>query len=554
MFVLCSVSPNKHLANAVVPAGVVPVMAYTATKMALVGMIDRADVLTCIDGIFYRELVAALHRHVQRRFGGVVPREWLSMAQLAEGDMDVARDRFPSAFLAATMAAAPASGGGGGGGGGGSVAVDVLPVAGKKVASPSPNMVGAGSGAAPRSPGASAASPVRGGAATPTRLGHDEDVVSEAASPDRYGYRFSSGDGGGVGAGVGAAAGPGSNSRFGGGASSDWRQQQQQQQQDDNGAGGYHDHSYGRDTDDAGTGGGVAAALQSAVESEGGLDDLDALLADVLDDGQPSPGPAPRRSGVRRRVVEEKEEEEASEAQGDPRPRRVPMVDHPPVPGPLPRMSGAPRRSAEGGGTGGAGAGAGVGVGGPWKGGGNAHGRDLESDLRSVAQVCYATLQVAGLGCCDGDAAAAGPAHVMEVFSGTVPTSLGATWLTQRPELARLCLRAFRMATKAAIDAGLTLECEAMTGDDADSIEDLMEVLKELHSNWCVGMAGMGLRRGGGIAPRGWDCAALWLLLSLGGVGAHDERCECWLPGSSVQTRDRNGWMQSAPKLHTCFV
>jgi hypothetical protein len=83
---------------------------------------------------------------------------------------------------------------------------------------------------------------------------------------------------------------------------------------------------------------------------------------------------------------------------------------------------------------------------------------------------------------------ALGAGHVVKVFDGSVTHGCSAAevkWLSERPELLDVTLRAFRYAFK------VTLDCAAMAEDAADLEDtDLEERLTELDSDWFLGMDG----------------------------------------------------------------
>ena len=410
------------MSHTVRPVGVMPVMAFTASKMALVGILDRPDVLTCIDAMFYRTLALCLRRYVVGHFGAV-PDEWLNCS-LSPDDMDVARRRYPAAFVARVS---------------GPSEDDTVDVSGHQEDATEPQP------AHSSSPDHGVTSSQHHGANTSGSDGH----AAEYGGADNGGYNSSDNSR------RYAHAQPTSTGDVYPRTSSRTHHRDEPSQR----AEPQYDS-------------GVADTLAAAVHSAGEPDDLDALLADVMADS-PATSPVPRYNAGRRRVVED-EPSPASQWHGQPHhdarppaspPRRVEAAS-PPVAGPRVRHAHGERKHEA-----------------P-----HGHASSLTAQLRTLTECCYGIMQVAGLGCCDGDAAAAGPAHVMEVFNGGVPTSLGAGWLLDRKPLLRVCTRAYRLAVKAAIDAGVMMECEDIMEDDDDAHSDLMEALDDLQSNWFIGL------------------------------------------------------------------
>lgn len=131
------------------PLARVPLRAYTATSMSMVGVLDSPDALKCMAVAFPRALVLLLTQRALRGGGGKLPASWGSPCRDLDGrDLHIAKSRFPAAFAAfvkGKVAAAP-----------GSAVVDVAPAA--QPAKPAP-----------------AASPVRSAAA--------EEVVRAAPAP-----------------------------------------------------------------------------------------------------------------------------------------------------------------------------------------------------------------------------------------------------------------------------------------------------------------------------------------------------------------------------------
>ncbi|XP_007902018.1 pecanex-like protein 4 [Callorhinchus milii] len=73
-----------------------------------------------------------------------------------------------------------------------------------------------------------------------------------------------------------------------------------------------------------------------------------------------------------------------------------------------------------------------------------------------------------------------GPNHVFKVYSGDIPWSLGLDWLTEKPELFTLTLKAFRYTFKLMFD-------KASLGPVEDFAE-MVNYLEEYEKDWFIGM------------------------------------------------------------------
>ncbi|XP_066244369.1 pecanex-like protein 4 isoform X2 [Saccopteryx leptura] len=72
------------------------------------------------------------------------------------------------------------------------------------------------------------------------------------------------------------------------------------------------------------------------------------------------------------------------------------------------------------------------------------------------------------------------PGHILRVYSGVLPWSLALDWLTEKPELFQLALKAFRYTLKLMID-------KASLGPIED-FKELTNCLKEYESDWYIGL------------------------------------------------------------------
>lgn len=140
----------------------------------------------------------------------------------------------------------------------------------------------------------------------------------------------------------------------------------------------------------------------------------------------------------------------------------------------------------------------------------------------------YAVIQVAGLGCHNGDAEASGGAHVVQVFGGEVPPSLGSEWLAERPVLGQVVMEAYRLAVGAGLEAANNFECdevlEALENSKEKDMAELVDTLQRFRTEWFMGLetsAGyvearlFGPRRVLCVEPShlvGWLVRWLWLV------------------------------------------
>ncbi|XP_070275010.1 pecanex-like protein 4 [Myotis yumanensis] len=79
-----------------------------------------------------------------------------------------------------------------------------------------------------------------------------------------------------------------------------------------------------------------------------------------------------------------------------------------------------------------------------------------------------------------GDNMDPSPGHILRVFNGVLPWSLALDWMTEKPELFQLTLKAFRYTLKLMID-------KASLGPIED-FKELTNYLEEYESNWYIGL------------------------------------------------------------------
>ncbi|NWR39311.1 PCX4 protein, partial [Tachuris rubrigastra] len=88
------------------------------------------------------------------------------------------------------------------------------------------------------------------------------------------------------------------------------------------------------------------------------------------------------------------------------------------------------------------------------------------------------------LSCCFGlfglDNAVPAPSHVFRAYTGGIPWSVGLDWLTGKPELFQLALKAFRYTFKLMVD-------KASLGP-VENFEELASYLEEYDSDWYIGL------------------------------------------------------------------
>ncbi|XP_004612442.2 pecanex-like protein 4 [Sorex araneus] len=73
-----------------------------------------------------------------------------------------------------------------------------------------------------------------------------------------------------------------------------------------------------------------------------------------------------------------------------------------------------------------------------------------------------------------------GPAHILRVYNGVLPWSVALDWLTEKPELFQLALKAFRYTLKLMID-------KASLGP-VENFKELISYLEEYESDWYIGL------------------------------------------------------------------
>ncbi|XP_071413414.1 pecanex-like protein 4 isoform X2 [Pithys albifrons albifrons] len=88
------------------------------------------------------------------------------------------------------------------------------------------------------------------------------------------------------------------------------------------------------------------------------------------------------------------------------------------------------------------------------------------------------------LSCCFGlfglDNTVPAPSHVFRAYTGGIPWSVGLDWLTDKPELFQLALKAFRYTFKLMVD-------KASLGP-VENFEELVNYLEEYDSAWYIGL------------------------------------------------------------------
>ncbi|NXN20592.1 PCX4 protein, partial [Nycticryphes semicollaris] len=88
------------------------------------------------------------------------------------------------------------------------------------------------------------------------------------------------------------------------------------------------------------------------------------------------------------------------------------------------------------------------------------------------------------LSCCFGlfglDNTVPAPSHVFRVYTGGVPWSVGLDWLTGKPELFQLALKAFRYTFKLMVD-------KASLGP-VENFKELVNYLEEYENDWYIGL------------------------------------------------------------------
>ncbi|XP_036097837.1 pecanex-like protein 4 isoform X2 [Molossus molossus] len=99
--------------------------------------------------------------------------------------------------------------------------------------------------------------------------------------------------------------------------------------------------------------------------------------------------------------------------------------------------------------------------------------RVLKDFYVHAVMTCYFSL----LGVDDMDP---GPGHILRVYSGVLPWSSAQDWLTEKPELFQLTLKAFRYTLKLMID-------KASLGPIED-FKELTNCLEEYESDWYIGL------------------------------------------------------------------
>ncbi|XP_051881666.1 pecanex-like protein 4 isoform X2 [Pristis pectinata] len=97
----------------------------------------------------------------------------------------------------------------------------------------------------------------------------------------------------------------------------------------------------------------------------------------------------------------------------------------------------------------------------------------LKDMYSHVVMTCYGVM----LGT---DSIIPSPNQIFKVYSGDIPWSLGLDWLTQKPELLTLALKAFRYTFKLMFD-------KASLGP-VESFAELVNYLEEYDRNWFIGM------------------------------------------------------------------
>ncbi|KAM6274521.1 pecanex-like protein 4 isoform 2-T2 [Porphyrio hochstetteri] len=108
---------------------------------------------------------------------------------------------------------------------------------------------------------------------------------------------------------------------------------------------------------------------------------------------------------------------------------------------------------------------------------------DLLEDL--IKDKALKDLYIHGvLSCCFGlfglDNTVPAPSHVFRAYTGGIPWSVGLDWLTGKPELFQLALKAFRYAFKLMVD-------KASLGP-AENFKELVNYLEEYENDWYIGL------------------------------------------------------------------
>ncbi|ELK27267.1 hypothetical protein MDA_GLEAN10023894 [Myotis davidii] len=99
--------------------------------------------------------------------------------------------------------------------------------------------------------------------------------------------------------------------------------------------------------------------------------------------------------------------------------------------------------------------------------------RVLKDFYVHVVMTCYFSLFC-------GDNMDPSPGHILRVFNGVLPWSLALDWMTEKPELFQLTLKAFRYTLKLMID-------KASLGPIED-FKELTTYLEEYESSWYIGL------------------------------------------------------------------
>ncbi|XP_029806291.1 pecanex-like protein 4 [Suricata suricatta] len=92
--------------------------------------------------------------------------------------------------------------------------------------------------------------------------------------------------------------------------------------------------------------------------------------------------------------------------------------------------------------------------------------------VRAVMTCCFSLFGV--------DTMVPSPGHILRVYSGVLPWSLALDWLTEKPELFQLALKAFRYTLKLMID-------KASLGPIED-FKELTNCLEEYETDWYIGL------------------------------------------------------------------
>ncbi|NXX95095.1 PCX4 protein, partial [Centropus bengalensis] len=104
-------------------------------------------------------------------------------------------------------------------------------------------------------------------------------------------------------------------------------------------------------------------------------------------------------------------------------------------------------------------------------------------------------LYIQGVLCCFGlfglDNTVPAPSHVFRAYTGRIPWSVGLDWLTSKPELFQLALKAFRYSFKLMVD-------KASLGP-VENFKELVNYLEEYESDWYIGL----------VSDREWQQAVL---------------------------------------------